>query len=167
MSVPAGWYTDPQEASLVRYWDGLRWTDHVQPAQPQQPVQPQTAVPQVPVPVQQAPQQPSVEQPGSGVGRKVGFFGARKTAESALADVERLQRILDERGLLEFDQIEANRDELRRTAEKERQDWAAESQRLHNQLYALRTELAEAEGQLVAARASAVLQEVSSVTRLR
>ncbi|WP_217375671.1 DUF4041 domain-containing protein [Paenarthrobacter ureafaciens] len=160
MSVPAGWYTDPQEASLVRYWDGLRWTQHVQPAQQQQLVQPQPTVPQVPVPVQQAPQQPSVEQPGPEPVRKVGFFGARKTAESALADVQRLQRILDERGLLEFDQIEANRDELRRTAEKERQDWAAESQRLQNQLYALRTELAEAEGQLVSARASAVLQEV-------
>ncbi|WOH20569.1 DUF4041 domain-containing protein [Paenarthrobacter sp. GOM3] len=160
MSVPAGWYTDPHEASLVRYWDGLRWTNHVQPAQPQQPVQTQTTVPQVPAPVHQAPQQSSVEQSGSGVGRKVGFFGARKTAESALADVDRLQRILDERGLLEFDEIEANRDELRRTAEKERQDWAAESQHLQNQLYALRTELAEAEGQLVAARASAVLQEV-------
>ncbi|RWW91459.1 DUF2510 domain-containing protein [[Arthrobacter] sp. ATCC 21022] len=82
MSVPAGWYTDPQEASLVRYWDGRRWTQHVQPAQQQQLVQPQPTVPQVPVPVQQAPQQPSVEQPGPEPVRKVGFFGARKTAGS-------------------------------------------------------------------------------------
>ncbi|MFP3581612.1 hypothetical protein SB659_18785 [Arthrobacter sp. SIMBA_036] len=38
--------------------------------------------------------------------------------------MERLQRILDERGLLEFEQIEASRDELRRTAENERREWA-------------------------------------------
>ncbi len=29
--IPAGWYEDPQSAQLLRYWDGSRWTDSVQP----------------------------------------------------------------------------------------------------------------------------------------
>ncbi|UKA54512.1 DUF2510 domain-containing protein [Arthrobacter sp. FW305-BF8] len=164
MSVPAGWYNDPQDPALVRYWDGIQWTAHIQPIQPQpvplQPAQPPHA-PQVSAQPQQHLQQTqNVERGRSGAVRKVGFFGAKKTAETALADAERPQRILDERGLLEFDQIEASRDKLRHIAENERQEWASESQRLQGQLHSLRAELAQAEGQLVSSRASAALQEV-------
>lgn len=28
---PAGWYPDPQQAGLNRYWDGARWTDQTHP----------------------------------------------------------------------------------------------------------------------------------------
>jgi hypothetical protein len=32
-SVPqAGWYPDPAEPSVLRYWDGMAWTHHLQPA---------------------------------------------------------------------------------------------------------------------------------------
>lgn len=31
MSTPAGWYPDPTDPSLQRYWDGTGWTEHVQP----------------------------------------------------------------------------------------------------------------------------------------
>ena len=138
----------------------MRWTDYVQPVQPAQPA-PVLSTSQVPVQAQQHSQQPQeLNQGRAGGARKVGFFGAKKTAETALADVERLQRILDERGLLEFDQIRASRDELRRTVESERREWATENQRMQSQVQALRSELAEAEGELVTARASASLQEV-------
>lgn len=30
--VPAGWYRDPSMANTRRYWDGVRWTDNVAPA---------------------------------------------------------------------------------------------------------------------------------------
>ena len=30
---PAGWYPDQQNPSQVRWWDGQRWTEHVQPRQ--------------------------------------------------------------------------------------------------------------------------------------
>ncbi|MBX6389136.1 MAG: DUF2510 domain-containing protein [Frankia sp.] len=36
-----GWYQDPSGAGGLRWWDGARWTDHVQPAAPPQPGQPQ------------------------------------------------------------------------------------------------------------------------------
>ena len=29
--VPQGWYTDPRERDIVRWWTGQEWTDHVQP----------------------------------------------------------------------------------------------------------------------------------------
>ncbi|MDZ7579029.1 MAG: heavy metal-binding domain-containing protein [Candidatus Nanopelagicales bacterium] len=28
---PAGWYGDPQNPANLRYWDGERWSEHVQP----------------------------------------------------------------------------------------------------------------------------------------
>lgn len=34
-NVPAGWYPDHSDASLLRYWDGSQWTAHTHPAQPQ------------------------------------------------------------------------------------------------------------------------------------
>lgn len=30
---PAGWYPDPQEAHLERYWDGERWAEEVRPTE--------------------------------------------------------------------------------------------------------------------------------------
>jgi hypothetical protein len=39
-SPPAGWYTDPSDQSLRRYWDGSQWTEHTAPAfNPQHPPQ--------------------------------------------------------------------------------------------------------------------------------
>ncbi|RNI21139.1 phospholipid scramblase-related protein [Flexivirga caeni] len=40
-STPPGWYADPRDNRMVRWWDGTQWTDHQQPAQqPAQPNQP-------------------------------------------------------------------------------------------------------------------------------
>ncbi|MEV6305853.1 DUF2510 domain-containing protein [Actinoplanes sp. NPDC051861] len=30
-TIPAGWYADPSGVRGQRWWDGLRWTGHVQP----------------------------------------------------------------------------------------------------------------------------------------
>lgn len=38
MSSPqAGWYQDPQNRQLQRYWDGSQWTTHTQPISPPPP----------------------------------------------------------------------------------------------------------------------------------
>lgn len=29
-AIPAGWYTDPREPAVVRWWTGDEWTHHVQ-----------------------------------------------------------------------------------------------------------------------------------------
>jgi hypothetical protein len=31
-SAPAAWYPDPQDPARLRYWDGIRWTEHRAPA---------------------------------------------------------------------------------------------------------------------------------------
>ena len=31
MTQPSGWYDDPQDPSLLRYWDGVSWSSHVTP----------------------------------------------------------------------------------------------------------------------------------------
>lgn len=157
MSVPSGWYTDPENSAFLRWWDGAQWTPHTQPVQPQ----PVTAQPAGGHELQATQSMQHQFDPArSMTPRKVGFFGAKKTAETALADVQRLQRILDERGLLGFDEIEAKRDELRQTASNERREWGSERQRLQTQLHALHAEIAQAEANLVSARASTALQEV-------
>ncbi|MER5910180.1 phospholipid scramblase-related protein [Streptomyces sp. NPDC001982] len=48
-NTPAGWYPDPHGApQTLRYWDGVQWTNHTNPAQQvaHQTAQPQAAVPQ-------------------------------------------------------------------------------------------------------------------------
>jgi hypothetical protein len=31
MMTPPGWYDDPQRIGFVRWWDGTKWTDGIQP----------------------------------------------------------------------------------------------------------------------------------------
>lgn len=31
---PPGWYADPQNSAIQRWWDGGRWTEHTQPGAP-------------------------------------------------------------------------------------------------------------------------------------
>lgn len=33
MTQQAGWYDDPQDAAMLRYWDGVQWTNHSSPKQ--------------------------------------------------------------------------------------------------------------------------------------
>lgn len=32
--IAANWYPDPQSPGILRYWDGVRWTDHRQASAP-------------------------------------------------------------------------------------------------------------------------------------
>jgi Protein of unknown function (DUF2510) len=47
MSVQAGWYEDPSKQHALRYWDGMRWTEHVHGAAPAAPPASPYAVPPV------------------------------------------------------------------------------------------------------------------------
>ena len=49
----AGWYDDPQDANLLRYWDGVTWTEHTSPRQ-----------------------KPGLDQAGAGQGAQYGAPGA-------------------------------------------------------------------------------------------
>lgn len=43
-TVAAGWYPDPSGAAGLRWWDGVRWTEHTQAHTPAAPVAAQPAV---------------------------------------------------------------------------------------------------------------------------
>ena len=46
--VAAGWYDDPQDPRMVRWWNGLGWTTHVEP-KPERAPEPAPVVVQAPV----------------------------------------------------------------------------------------------------------------------
>jgi hypothetical protein len=34
MATPQGWYADPNDPTIVRWWDGQQWTSHTHPRSP-------------------------------------------------------------------------------------------------------------------------------------
>lgn len=53
---PARWYADPVHPGILRYWNGTRWTDQWQPAEPDRP-------PNVPTLFEAAASEPVIDQP--------------------------------------------------------------------------------------------------------
>ena len=49
--APAGWYPDPSDANVVRYWDGTTWTDLAAAPSPPLPIRPSAVQPEQPPPV--------------------------------------------------------------------------------------------------------------------
>jgi hypothetical protein len=62
-TFPPGWYADPDDAGVHRWWNGSQWTDARQPAQPAAPAQSAAPavppVPPLPVPAAAAPPAPA------------------------------------------------------------------------------------------------------------
>lgn len=58
----AGWYDDPQDSNLLRYWDGVMWTEHTSPRQKPG--------------LDRAGQQGQYEQQGQGEGGQQGQYAA-------------------------------------------------------------------------------------------
>ena len=119
--TPPNWYPDPQNASFVRWWDGQRWTEHVQQVVPQlAPPQSQPASP-TPQPVAPAPQPaPIAADAPEPARRKVGLFGARAAARDLAEENDQLRATLAQAGALELADIQLTtsdaRDELARVS---------------------------------------------------
>ena len=78
-AAPA-WYDDPNDSTVLRWWDGQQWTEHTVPRE-------QAAAGQ-PVREEKHPEA-AVTQPTST--RKVPLFGARSAAKDLAAEHEHLR----------------------------------------------------------------------------
>jgi uncharacterized RDD family membrane protein YckC len=57
---PSGWYDDPSNPEMLRYWDGVMWTDHTAPKK--SPTLPQSSQSTIGLPQQQDPSVPQAPQ---------------------------------------------------------------------------------------------------------
>ncbi len=103
MSWSPGWYPDPQNAALVRWWDGQAWTAHAKPAAP-----PAAAVPP-PVPASAAwPPTPAAMPPRQAGADRSEDPHAALAAELVRMRAERaaLQReIVDDRDVIALQEV--------------------------------------------------------------
>ena len=53
MAAPAGWYVDPQNSQLIRYFDGQNWTEQTRPVPAAPPAPASPSAPQSPTPAPQ------------------------------------------------------------------------------------------------------------------
>lgn len=105
--TPPNWYPDPNNPTLVRWWDGQRWTEHVHEAvqssdeSPVEPAAQRDGADRAPTPEEQV--VPSSE-PASR--RRIGFFGARSAARDFAEENDQLRAALAEAGSLELAEIQ-------------------------------------------------------------
>ncbi|MFC3294905.1 DUF4041 domain-containing protein [Clavibacter michiganensis] len=107
MSAAAGWYDD-QDPRFVRWWDGERWTEHVQP----KPEVTQTE--QEPVPV--APAAAPVD--------RLSKREARERAAAAEAHIAQLEDLIRRHGMREFTEVDDYRAHAASEAESARRTGA-------------------------------------------
>ena len=101
----AGWYPDNEDAALLRWWDGVQWTGHTQPARP-------TPKPGFPVPDggRAADTGNVIAAPAHPAGARHGWPGRKRDLQ---AEVDRLRQVVDAMGIPERDQLQAEIAQLR------------------------------------------------------
>ncbi|RII88988.1 DUF2510 domain-containing protein, partial [Clavibacter californiensis] len=96
MSAAAGWYDD-QDPRYVRWWDGERWTEHVQPRP------------------EAAPQEPEPIAPAAEPVDRLSKREARERAAAAEAHIAQLEDLIRRHGMRDFAEL----DDYRARAEAE------------------------------------------------
>ena len=141
----AGWYPDPEQPGMNRYWDGSAWTDRRQPIP--------DAVAETPAPPPVVAPTPAPEPAGPQAESKIPMFGARGKARELQGEVEELRAQLERNGSLSLMEAERRRDAvLAETAEL--------SAAFNETKTAQEARLAELEREIVETEDTAVLQEV-------
>ncbi len=122
-SASADWHKDPMGRHEYRYWNGTAWTEHVSDGG-ERSLDPlvasggggETSVPNeesAPAPTAET---PSVSTPATAPHptsqKSVPLFGARKHAERLQDENETLQRLVDEHGLRDIVELEAQKQAL-------------------------------------------------------
>jgi hypothetical protein len=139
-TTPQGWYPDPNDDSIVRWWDGQQWTGHTEQRVPAGPT----------------PEQPAAVPAGGGKRPKPKLFGKGQALDEAYAEVERLQGELTRLGAMDVVDLQTERDHLRaEVAETARQAATVQADADRQRI--------EAEGQLAALRQYVVATEETAI----
>lgn len=161
MATPQGWYDDARDPTLIRWWDGQRWTEHTQPKPTAQPPAPQqSSIPPPPPPAPTPAPAPAGPAPGSFKASKPKLFGKGQALDEAHAEIARLQGELVRLGAMDIADLDAERTRLQAEvaaiAQRLAEDQADADRRrevLEQQIAALRQVVVETEE-------AAILQEV-------
>lgn len=135
MTKPAAnWYPDPQDATQLCYWDGVRWTDHRAPRQLSAESTPAAASGTL------EPESATIAPVTSK--SRVPLFGARGVARQQADELEHLRAEMQRLGVLEAMELRREADELRSQIETLRRDYLAQKAVLESELVALRERVA-------------------------
>lgn len=161
---PANWYPDPGARHERRYWDGSKWTEHVftkgvQSVDPLTPAPASSVTTTTPMAasVENAEAAPQTVAAQPVTPTKVGFFGARKTAEHAIEENARLQALIDQYGLRDVAGRDAVRQDLARQIAIANQELAT----AHAAVQASIAQRAAVDAEVVDLRTTAALQDLS------
>lgn len=146
MATPQGWYPDPKDSTILRWWDGQQWTNHTHPRAEEQP--------------SPSAQTPTVAGTGGAKRSKPKLFGKGHALDEAHAEIDQLRAELNRLGVMDAVELQAERDRLQAEVETLRQAAAAaqidgdrQRQEIYSQLAVLRQTVVETEE-------TAILQEV-------
>ncbi|MBC9733257.1 DUF4041 domain-containing protein [Nocardioides marmotae] len=149
MATPQGWYDDPKDPNIIRWWDGQQWTEHAKPkpqsapeAQPGQPL---------------APDAPPSE---SFKASKPKFFGKGQALDEAHAEIARLRGELTRLGAMDIASLQAERERLQADVTAAAQQVADAQAQAARQRAELEAELATLRRLIVETEETAILQEV-------
>ncbi|MBK5233609.1 MAG: DUF4041 domain-containing protein [Thermoleophilia bacterium] len=131
----AEWKLDPLGLAQLRFWDGVKWTEHIHGEPPIDSLVP-------PVQVLQA-------NTSQSQGDSIPVFGARKKAKELAAQVARLESQIEQLGIKSAIELEEHRDKLR-----------AEIASLNSNVTAGKQELELLKQGIVTTQETEILQEV-------
>ncbi|MFN3602324.1 MAG: DUF4041 domain-containing protein [Dietzia sp.] len=146
MATPQGWFPDPNDSTILRWWDGNQWTRHTHPRAEEQ---------QSP-----AAQTPPVAATGEGKRSKPKLFGKGQALDEAHAEIAQLRADLNRLGAMDVVELQAERDRLRAEVESLRQAEAAAQDDGDRQRQEIQTQLALLRQTVVETEEAAILQEV-------
>jgi outer membrane murein-binding lipoprotein Lpp len=97
MATPQGWYPDPNDPTIVRWWDGQQWTSHTHPRSHESSS-----------PVQTPPDATTDETKRS----KPKLFGKGQALDEAHAEIDQLRAELNRLGVMDVVELQSERDHL-------------------------------------------------------
>ncbi|MCC2030533.1 DUF4041 domain-containing protein [Microbacterium sp. YMB-B2] len=173
--IAAGWFPDPVGRHEQRYWSGVAWTEHVfsagsQSTDPMPSTMPIVAESNVAdSPTSRRSGRESVTSRGAAAtpqaqhaqveadvkSRKVSFFGAKKQAESLIAENERLEALISQYGLNDVSQL----DQIKRGLHDQIVAAEDELSRVRTEARASEIERSQVQEEIVNLRDTAHLQE--------